>query len=187
MEKRNFNIFVVSVIIGMSVFWLSLYSFTILDIDPLQNIKTIFGGEDDVIITIKGNVVEEFELKLSEIKSDKYQQVINANFHIVNAIGREYNLIYSGVSLWSILETENLLNPDSSTFLFIGGDGYRAETNLPLSLAENFTEQIILAYEQDGQPIFFEGPVVSVVDHELIPDKANTHYMVKYLKTILIQ
>jgi len=187
MEKRNFNIFVVIIIIGMSVFWLSVYSFTILDIDPLQNIKNIFRGEDNVVVTIKGNVVEEFELKLSDIKSDEYLQVLNKNFHIVNAIGREYDVIYTGVSLWSILEVENLLNPDSSTFLFVGGDGYYAETSLPLSLAENNSEQVILAYEQDGQPIFFEGPVVSAVDHELIPDKANTHYTVKYLKTILIQ
>ena len=187
MEKRNFNIFVACMIIGMTVFWLSVYSFTILDVDPLHNIKNIFGDEDNVVVTIKGNVVEEFELRLSDIKSDKYLQVLNKEFHIVNAIGREYDVIYSGVSLWSILDIENLLNPDSSTFLFIGGDGYYAETSLPLSLAENNTEQVILAYEQDGQPIFFEGPVISVVDHELILDKANTHYLVKYLKTIMIQ
>jgi DMSO/TMAO reductase YedYZ molybdopterin-dependent catalytic subunit len=186
MEKRNFNIFIAIVIIGLSVFWLSVYSFTILDIDPLQNIKNIFGGEDNVVLTIKGNVVEEFELKLSDIKSDNYLQVVNKEFHIVNAIGREYDIIYTGVSLWSILDVENLLNPDSSTFLFIGGDGYYAETPLPLSLAENNNELVILAYEQDGQPIFFEGPVISVIDHELIPDKATTHYTVKYLKTILI-
>lgn len=186
MEKRNFNILVGSIIIGMSVFWLSVYSFTILDIDPLQNLKNIFGGEDNVVVIIKGNVAEEFELRLSDIKSDKYQQILNKKFHIVNAIGREYDVYYSGVSLWSILEVENLLNLDSSTFLFIGGDGYYAETSLPLSLAENNSDQVILAYEQDGQPIFFEGPVISVVDYELIPDKATTHYSVKYLRTILI-
>jgi len=187
MEKRNFNIFVACMIIGMTVFWLSVYSFTILDVDPLQNIKNIFEGDDSIVVTIKGNVVKEFELSLSDIKSDQYLQVIDEEFHIVNAIGREYDVTYSGVSLWSILDIENLLNPDSLTFLFIGGDGYYAETSLPLSLAENNTDQIILAYEQDGQPIFFEGPIVSVVDHDLIPDKANTHYLVKYLKTILIQ
>ena len=187
MEKRNFNIFVACIIVGMSVFWLSVYSFTILDVDPLQNIKNIFGEEENVVVTIKGNVIEEFELKLSDLKSDRYQQVLNKVFHIVNAIGREFDVIYSGVPLWSILEVENLLNPDSSTFLFIGGDGYYAETPLPISLAEDNQDQVILAYEKDGQPIFFDGPVVSVVDHELIPDKANTHYTIKYLKTILIQ
>ncbi len=187
MEKRNFNILIACIILGMSVFWLSLYSFTVLDIDPLQNIKNIFGDEDDIVVTIKGNVVEEFELRLSDIKSDEYQQILNKKFHIVNAIGREYDVFYTGVSLWSILDIENLLNPDSSTFLFIGGDGYYAESSLPLSLAENNTEQVILAYEQGGQPIYFDGPVMSVVDHVLIPDKANTHYSVNYLKTILIQ
>ena len=187
MEKRNFNILIVCILIGMTVFWLSVYSYIILDIDPLQNIKRFFGDEDSVVITIKGNVVEEFELRLSDIKSDNYLQIENREFHIVNAIGREYDVVYTGVSLWSILEYEDLITHDSSTFLFIGGDGYYAETALPLSLAENNTDQIILAYEENGQPIFFDGPVISVVDHELVPDKANTHYLVKYLKTILIQ
>jgi hypothetical protein len=69
----------------------------------------------------------------------------------------------------------------------MGGDGYNAETPLPLSLAQDYIEHIILAYEQDGQPIFFDGPIISVVDYIVIPDKATTHYMIKYLKTILIQ
>ena len=187
MQKRNFFIFVGSVVIGMSIFWLSLYSFIILDVDPLQNIKNIIGDENTVVVTIKGNVVEEFELTLSDIKSDKYLQIEDREFHMVNAIGREYYLTFSGVSLWSILEVENLLNLDSSTFLFIGGDGYYAESSLLISLAENNPEQVILAYEQDGQPLFYDGPVRSVVDHEIIPDKTNTHYAVQNLKTIVIE
>lgn len=187
METRNFYILIVSIMIGISVFWLSTYSFIILDVDPLQNIKNIFGGDDVVILTIRGNVVEEKEFTLSDIKSDRYMQIQNREFHIVNAIGREYYLTFSGVSLWNILDVENLLNHDSSTFLFIGGDGYYAETVLPLALAENYTDQVILAYEQDGQPLFLDGPLMSVVDHELIPNKANTHYSIKNLKTIVIQ
>ena len=186
MEKRNFYILIVSTIIGMSVFWLSLYSFIILDVDPFQNIKNLFGDENTVVVTIKGNIAEEFELTLADLKSDRYLQVEDRSFHIVNAIGREYFLTFSGVSLWSVLEVENLLNINSETFLFIGGDGYYAETSLNLSLAENYPEQIILAYEQDGQPLFIDGPIRSVVDHELIPDKANTHYAIKNLKTIMI-
>ena len=187
MQKRNFYIFVASVIIGLSIFWLSLYALIILDIDPLYKIKNIFGGEDVVVVTIKGNVNRELQLTVSDIKSDKYQQVKDRTFHIIKANGKEYDLVFSGACLWSILEEEAILNSDSSTFLFMGGDGYNAETPLPLSLAQNYTELIILAYEQDGQPIFFDGPIISVVDHIVVPDKANTHYMIKYLKTILIQ
>jgi DMSO/TMAO reductase YedYZ molybdopterin-dependent catalytic subunit len=187
MERRNFFILVAAIIIGMSAFWLSLYAFIILDIDPLQNIKNIFGGEDIVAVTIKGNVKRELPLTVSDIKSDKYQQVEDRTFHIVNAIGREYDLTFSGASLWSILEVEDILNNDASTFLFIGGDGYYAETPLSLELAQNFTDQVILAYEQDGQPLFLDGPIRSVVDHELIPNKANTHYAINNLKTIYIQ
>ncbi|NHJ25659.1 MAG: hypothetical protein EAX89_13830 [Candidatus Lokiarchaeota archaeon] len=187
MEKRNFYILIASILIGMSVFWISVYSFIILDIDPFQNIKNLFPEENTIVITIKGNVVEEFELTLSELKSDRYLQIEDKQFHFLNAIGREYDLIFSGVSLWSILSVENLLKPGAMTFLFIGGDGYYAETPLSLSLAEQNPEQVILAYEQDGEPLFYDGPLRSVVDHEVIPDKANTHYAVKYLKTILIE
>jgi DMSO/TMAO reductase YedYZ molybdopterin-dependent catalytic subunit len=187
MEKRNFSILVAGIIIGMSVFWLSAYAFIILDIDPFYNLRNIFGNEDTVVLTIKGNVNRELQLSVSDIKSDRYDQVIDKTYHFVNAIGREFDEIYSGASLWSILEEENILNPGASSFLFIGGDGYWAETTLPLTLAENFTDQIIIAYEKDGEPIYFDGPLRSIVDHELIPDKANTHYAIKYLKTILIQ
>ncbi len=187
MERRNFYIMVSGIIIGMSVFWLSLYAFIILDIDPFYNLRTIYGGEDTIVLTIKGNVNRELQLSVSDIKSDKYEQVIDRTFHFVNAIGSEFDEIYSGASLWSIFETENILNEDASNFLFIGGDGYWAETYLPLTLAENNTDQIILAYEKDGDPIYFDGPLRSIVDLELIPDKANTHYAIKYLKTILIQ
>jgi DMSO/TMAO reductase YedYZ molybdopterin-dependent catalytic subunit len=186
MEKRNFNILIAGIIVGMSVFWLSLYAIIILDIDPFFRIKTLFGDEDTLVLTIKGNVNRELQLSVSDIKSDKYDQVIDREFHFVNAIGSEFDEIYSGASLWSILEEENILNVGALFFLFVGGDGYMAESYLPLILAENFTEQIIIAYEKDGDPIYFDGPLRSIVDHELIPDKANTRYAIKYLKTILI-
>ena len=187
MESRNFYILVSGIIIALSVFWLSVYAFIILDIDPFYNIRTIFGGEDTVVLTIKGNVNKEIQLSVADIKSDKYEQVVDRPFHFLNAIGSEYDEIYSGASLWSIFEVEDILNADATSFLFIGADGYWAETYLPLSLAQNYTEQIIIAYEKDGEPIYFDGPLRSIVDHVLIPDKANTHYAIKYLKTIIIQ
>jgi hypothetical protein len=183
MEKRNFYILIGSVVLGMSVFWLSVYSFIILDVDPFQN---LFRDPNEPVITIKGNVIQEYEFTLAELKSDKYLQIIDKMFHFINAIGYEYDLIFSGVSLWSLFEVENILNEDSSTFLFIGGDGFYAETSLPISLAENNPYQVILAYEKDGQPLLYEGPIRSIVDYELIPDKATTHYAVSNLKTIII-
>ncbi|MFW9938611.1 MAG: molybdopterin-dependent oxidoreductase [Candidatus Thorarchaeota archaeon] len=176
MEKRNFYLLIASICIGISLFWLFTYSYIILDVNPSQN-----------TIIIKGKVSNEIDLTLSDLKSDKYLQIRDKTFHIVNAIGREYDLVFSGVSLWSIFEVENILQEDAKTFLFIGGDGYYAETPLDIQLAQDYPNQIILAYEQDGQPLFYDGPIRSVVDHEVIPDKANTHYAIKELKTILIQ
>ncbi|MHA1728703.1 MAG: molybdopterin-dependent oxidoreductase [Promethearchaeota archaeon] len=187
MEKRNFHILISAIIIGMVVFWLVIYSFIILDVDPLQNFNNISGDENTIVITIKGEVNEEFELTLADLKSDKYTQVKNKIFHFINAIGSEYNLTFSGVSLWSILEVENLLNPDAKTFTFIGADGYYSESPLNLTLAELHTDLVILAYEQDGQTLFYDGPIRSVIDSSLIPDKANTHYAIQKLKTVLIE
>lgn len=174
-------------IIGMSIFWLSLYAFILLDIDPFHNIQRTFGDDDDLVLTIKGNVNRELQITVSDIKSEKYQQIKDRKFHFINAIGREFDGVYSGASLWSILIEENLLSEDAISFLFIGADGYYAETSLNLTLAENNTEQIILAYEKDGEPLYSEGPIKSIVDYEVIPDEITTHYAVKYLKTIMIQ
>ena len=187
MNRRNFYITIGAIVIGISIFWLSAYAFVLLDIDPFQNLRNLTGGEDTVVLTIEGNVNQPIDLTLSDLKSDKYDQVVDQTFHLINAIGNAVDLIFSGVSLWSILEEEELLTVSSSTFLFIGGDGYYSETPLALSLAEENSELVILAYEQDGQPLFLAGPVRSIINASVIPTKATTHYAIKNLVKVLIE
>jgi len=187
MEKRNFNILIVSLITGITLFWLSVYNIVQLDIDYGQYLQDQFTDPDELDITIKGNgVTREITLRVAELKSDRYNQVINRQFHFINAVGRRFDKIYSGVSLWSILIVENILKPSASTFIFIGRDGYHSEKPLSLRLVEENPEDVILAYEEDGHPLFNDGPIRSVVDYYVIPDEITTRFWIQNLRYIQI-
>ena len=195
METRNFYISVVSICIAITCIWLSAYNYVRLDIDPIEytqrSFSTIFEGEqeeDETVVVITGKVKEELRLSLSEIKSDKYTQVKDKVFKIVTQVEPHY-YVYSGVTLWSILETENILEPDATTFTFIGSDGY--ESPEPLSLkevAQKYQNDVILAYEYDGDPLYEEGPIRSVIDDDAIPPgEYSSQYSVSNLVEIRIE
>ncbi|MFX0037604.1 MAG: hypothetical protein ACFE9I_18445, partial [Candidatus Hermodarchaeota archaeon] len=139
----------------------SVYNFVRLDINPIyyaqDSYETLIEGEqedDETLVVITGKVTKDLRLSLSEIKSDKYKQVKDKTFKIVTLVEPHY-YVYSGATLWSILEEENILKPDATTFTFIGSDGY--ESPEPLSLkdvAEKYETDVILAYEKDGDPIY---------------------------------
>ncbi len=180
MEKRKFYILVSIVLVGISIFWLNIYAFIELEIDPFWKFK------NNDTLTIKGNVKTDLVLNLEDIKSDLYHQIENQEFHFVNAIGRQFDNNYSGASLWSILIVEGILNADSSTFQFIGADGFKSPYPISLSLAEENLDYVIIAYECDNSPLFQDGPLMSIVDYSVIPNEATTHWAVKNLVTILI-
>jgi len=167
-----------------------------LGIDPVDYIQesytTIVVGEqeeDEIVVVITGNVKQELRLSLSEIKSDKYNQVKDKVFKIVTQVEPHY-YVYSGVTLWSILETEGILESDATTFTFVGEDGY--ESPEPLSLkdvAEKYEEEeyVILAYEYDGEPLYEEGPIRSVIDDDACPDEYSSQYSVRNLVEVRIE
>ena len=99
--------------------------------------------------------------------------------------------IYSGASLWSILEVEDILESDASTFLFIGKDGYESPLPLDLALAEQYEKDVILAYEFNGDPLYEQGPIRSVVDHEVVediePEQYSSQYSVQNLVEVRIE
>ena len=56
-----------SIIIGISIVWLTLYAIIELQINPF---------EDTNVITIEGTGIDhDVDLTLTELKSDKYQQI----------------------------------------------------------------------------------------------------------------
>ena len=195
METRNFYISVASICIAITCIWLSAYNYVRLGIDPIEYIKesyqTSIGEEqedDEIVLVITGKVKEELKLTLSEIKSDKYNQVKDKIFKIVTQVEPHYYK-YSGVTLWSILETEDILESDATTFTFVGEDGY--ESPEPLSLkdvAEKYEDNVILAYEYDGDPLYEDGPIRSVIDDDAIPPgEYSSQYSVRNLVEVRIE
>jgi len=181
METRNFKIVVVGVIIGVVIFWLILIAFTELDLNPL---------EDPNKITIEGNgISNSIILSVSELTSGKYDLVEDKTFHIKNSFDTEYDIIYSGISLWSILGEENLLIHSSSEleFRFYARDGYSSPKFLSLSIVEANPDLVILAYEENGVPLSLEGPLRSVMDQSIMPyGEYSSQYSVQELSQIII-
>ncbi len=196
MQKRNFNIFVVSICIAITCTWLSVYNFVRLDINLIDYVQdsyeTIIEGEEpeeeETVVVITGKVTKELSLTLSEIKSDKYRQIEDKIFKIVTQVEPHYYK-YSGVTLWSILETEDILEVGATKFTFIGADGY--ESPEPLSLkdvAEKYEDDVILAYEKDGKPLEDSGPIRSVIDDDAIPPgEYSSQYSVRNLAEVRIE
>jgi len=181
MERRNFYILVASICVGLSVFWLTTYAIIILDVDLFQDPNTII---------IKGSGINgERSFHIDELKSDKYTQVIDQTFFFRNRVGSEYERVYSGVSIWSILDVEDLLIDDASSLKFIiwGGDAYRSPQSLNLSIAKNNPELVILAYAEGGQPLFGDGPLRSVLNQSVMPSgEVASQYSVQQVSSIEI-
>jgi len=181
MESRNFYILIASIIVGMIAIGLFVFTVAELDADLLQDSDTI---------TIRGNGVNrEITLTITQLKSDKYDQSVDKIFHIMNSFETEYDIVYSGVSLWSILVEENLIDEDPSilTFEFWARDLYHSPKPLNLSIAQNNPDLVILAYEEDGAPLFEKGPLRSVLDQSIMPEgEYSSQYSVQMLSEIRI-
>ncbi|MGM0470152.1 MAG: hypothetical protein ACQERB_15235 [Promethearchaeati archaeon] len=121
---------------------------------------------------------------LSELKSDKYQQIENQQYFFKSKFGDWSNATYSGVSLRSILEVEKLLYTDAFNFSFVGGDGFNPAIMGPKTgwlniswIMEAPYELCILAYGGEDfvssgeEP---DGPVMPVINQSIVPDDVPT-------------
>ncbi len=182
MKTRNFYILIASILIGIITFWLMIIALTGLDIDPF---------EDPNKITIEGNGVSRtLIISVSELTSGKYDLVEDKTFHIMNRYETEYDVIYSGITLWSIIEEENLIIQSSSIleFRFYARDGYSSPKFLNLSIAEVNPDLVIIAYDQNGIPLSEgEGSLRSVMDQSVMPpNEYSSQYSVQKLYQIII-
>jgi len=180
MKTRNFYIIVTSILIGLVVFWLMMIAF--LEFDPF---------EDPNRITIDGNGTStSMTISINELTSGKYNLVEDKTFHIKNRFETEYDVVYSGISLWSIIVEENLLlNPASELeFRFYARDGYSSPKFLNLSILEAYPDLVVLATEENGiQFSFLEGPLRSVMDQSVMPEgEFSSQYSVQKLSQIII-
>jgi hypothetical protein len=181
MNRRNFYILVASICIALTAFWLTIYAVITLDINLFQNPNTIkINGSG-----VKGDIT----INLNELKSSKYIQVIDQKFFFENRVGNSYEKVYSGVSLWSILEVEDILNdnPNSLTFILWGRDAYRSPQPLNLSIARDYPNLVIIAYAEGGYPLFGDGPLRSALNQSVMPiGEVSSQYSVQQLALIEI-
>ncbi|TXT65250.1 MAG: hypothetical protein BAJALOKI3v1_120057 [Promethearchaeota archaeon] len=183
METRNFYILVASIAVGLASFWLTIYAIVTLDVDIFQDPNTI---------QIKGNGINgEITLSVNELSSDPYQQVKDKTFTIKNKYERVYYNTFTGVSLWSIIEQNQhllLKDPSELTFLFKARDAYQSPKPLNLSIAQNNPTLVILAYLEDGYPLFEDGPIRAIIDQSVVPeDEYSSQYTVKYMASVIIE
>lgn len=181
MQARNFYILIASIVVGLVIFWLFLFAVIELDANLFQ---------DPNILTIKGDGVNrEITLTTTQLKSDKYDQYIDKTFHLMNSFETESDVIYSGVSLWSVLVEEALIDADAAvlTFQFWARDLYHSPKPLNLSIAQNNPDLVVIAYAENGAPLFGEGPLRSVLDQSIMPDgEYSSQYSVQMLSEIII-
>jgi hypothetical protein len=147
--------------------------------------------EDPDKITIEGNgTSSSITLSITDLTSGKYDLVEDKTFHIKNSVGTEYDVVYSGISLWSIIEEENLIIQSASglEFRFYARDGYSSPKFLNLSIVEANSDLIILAFEENGIPLSVEGPLRSVMDQSVMPEgEYSSQYSVQKLTKISIR
>lgn len=179
MKTRNFYMIVASVMIGLAIFWLMMIAF--LEFDPFV---------DPNEITIDGDgTTAPISISISELTSGKYDLIEDKTFHFKNKYDFESDVVYSGISLWSIIEVENLLTHPvlDLEFRFYGRDGYSSPKFLNLSIVETYPDLVILATEENGVPLTIEGPLRSVMDQSVMPEgEYSTQYSVQKLGLITI-
>jgi len=191
MKSRNFYILVAALVVGLSIFWLNVYAFIELEVD-YQAYQERQTSPDLTPIVIEGIGIKggRAVVTVSQLKSFAFKQVYLKKFNIMNRYYNQYIKIYTGVSLWSVLDSLNLLvRPvEELTFRFYAYDGYASPKPLSLIIAKNFSTSVILAYEENGQPIITDGPIRSAIDQAVVPEgEFSSQYCVKMLKSIVIQ
>jgi hypothetical protein len=184
MEKKYLYIGIIftailGLFIGFGLYFGGLFSNT-----PPDN-----EAEEEILLISGSGIKINFNMTMSELRSDNYTQVVNKTYHFMNSVGAEFDLTFSGVSLWSILELNDLLNwtPAELTFQFIASDSYHSPTPLNLSLAQSFPDLVIIAYEEDGSPLIESGPLRSVVNQSLLSyGQYASQYSIQQLAEIII-
>ena len=181
MNRRNFYILVAAICIALTAFWLTIYAVITLNINLFQSPNTI---------KINGSGVKgEITINLNDLKSSKYTQIIDQKFFFENSVGNTYEKVYSGVSLWSVLEVENILNdnPNTLTFILWGRDAYRSPQPLNLSIAKDYPSLVIISYAENGNPLFGDGPLRSALNQSVMPSgEFSSQYSVQQFALIEI-
>ncbi|MFA5365271.1 MAG: molybdopterin-dependent oxidoreductase [Candidatus Bathyarchaeia archaeon] len=121
------------------------------------------GGEQEGTLQIKGLVSNPYNLTISELRalpSSNIEVTLDSSTHL----DEEGTFTYTGVTLWSLLESADV-SVDASSVYVKAIDGY----GLTLRLTDvQHDSSVLLVYEKDGQPLVAladggEGPIRLVI------------------------
>ncbi|MHA1720283.1 MAG: hypothetical protein ACTSWX_04935 [Promethearchaeota archaeon] len=201
MKTRTRNLIIASIVFSAILGTLFYYNW-----NRYIETKNLFKEcNDTCCLRFTGNVIDEKFIGISYLLNGSFERVENAEFHVVNSVGTEYNITVSGVKLWDILKIFNLLGDDAKYIRFQSIDGY-ITYNFPIRLIRNNPELVLIVTHEDGQLLKpkekgGDGPLKVAIDYDCIKDDPemqrifeenhqdfvhNSKFNVKNLDTIIV-
>ena len=169
----------------ISVFFIILISFPI----PLIVFNMMNSNPDLYSIRIEGNVSEILTFKYEDLVDGVFGKIINQEFTFQNRPPHndQYEVNYTGVSVWGILEYASVHYPNSTGIYFKSYDSYTTEI-LPLEKIETNPLGVIIAYQEGDDPLNpnDDGPMRAIVNLSVtLPDYCSK-YWAKQVNTFVI-
>ncbi|MHA1745643.1 MAG: hypothetical protein ACTSWW_06560 [Promethearchaeota archaeon] len=121
----------------------------------------------------------ELNISVDALLNGTFTRSENVSFHVLNKLNITSDYQISGVSLWTILEQQDLLQPNATCIKFFGKDGYNSY-NLPLRIFENSSDKVFIVTQEDGQtPV--DGPLKVAVRLDAIQNDTEITAMFEAL------
>ena len=133
-----------------------------------ETTTTTQNPNSNISLYIYGNVQYPVYITFDTLLGSYFIRQENEQFYLLNVVHNSYNTLYSGVELWSIFQTLNLLTNSSTYVQFIGSDGYYSD-ELPISVIQQYPEATLICTQENGQLIPVksaggDGPIESAVN-----------------------
>ena len=169
----------------IGLFFLIIISFTIpLIIFNLKNRNPELHS-----IRIEGNVSAITTYTYEDIIEGKFGLVEDQEFVFLNQYKTQFDVVYTGASVWAILTYSGLLLPNSTGVYFKSFDSYYTET-LTLDNIENYSDLIIIAFKKENQVLKYNdddgGPLRAIVNLSVTEPDYCSKYWAKYVNTIVV-
>ncbi len=173
MKARSLNI-IIAIIIFSAIFGSLFYYNWNLYMETKDQFNEC---DDSCCLRITGNVSDEKFIGISYLLNGSFTRVEDVEFHVLNMAGVEENRTISGVILWDILISYNLLGEDAEYIRFQSIDGYTT-FNIPIRLIRSNPEMVIIVTHEDGQLLEpktadGDGPLAAAVDFDCIKDDSE--------------
>jgi branched-chain amino acid transport system substrate-binding protein len=184
MEKRNIYLAIIVLgIVGTGVGFGVYYG--ILLSHPTEE-------EEQILLFFGSGLKKNYTMSMKDLKSNKYTQVENQLFYTLDYTGNITIMgYYSGVSLRSILEEENLLEPDAESYTGIAWDYNPGATYgmLNISNVMNNPEYLcIIAYSGTDFDPLEDDPLRLMINQSIVaPNIRASRYCVSNLSAIYIE